>query len=160
MWQSQMNNLKQKRIFWSELIFNVQVIWSRTGCKPDLELSFRHYCLGAAAILQCPLLAADCRRLGPAASLPSLARQRTPQQFKMLEIRIKGLFLLCCCNDVCCEVSSRFRTNMDFSLEVYQNGSLVLTTTSCRSWIPIMVMLMIGINESLIQTWQFFLKLG
>ena len=95
-----------------------------------LELSFRDYCSGAAAVRRCPLRATDCLRLGPTASR---ARQRTPQQFQMLDIRSRGLFLLCSCNDVCYEVSILFRTYMDFSLEVYQNRRLVLTTTSGRS---------------------------
>ena len=47
--------------------------------------------------------------------------------------RIEGLFLLCGCNDVCYEVSIRFRTKINFSLEVRQNRGLVLTTTSDRS---------------------------
>ena len=51
----------------------------------------------------------------------------------MLDIRIEGLFLLCGCNDVCYEVSIRFRTKINFSLEVHENRGLVLTTTSDRS---------------------------
>ena len=51
----------------------------------------------------------------------------------MLDVRMEGLFLLCGRNDVCYEVSIRFRTKMNFSLEVYENRSLVLTTTSDRS---------------------------
>ena len=66
-----------------------------TGCKPDLELSSMRYCFGAAAVRRCPLLVTDCRRLGPAASRRSRARQLTQQLFEMLDVRIEGLFLLC-----------------------------------------------------------------
>ena len=36
---------------------HVPVTWSRTGCKPDLELSSRLYYLGAASIRRCALSA-------------------------------------------------------------------------------------------------------
>ena len=65
----------------------------------------------------------------------SWAWQRTLQQFEMLDVRMEGLFLLCCCHDVCCEVGICFCTHKKDSLKVYQNRSLVLTTTSDRSWI-------------------------
>ena len=51
----------------------------------------------------------------------------------MLDVRIEDLFLLCGCNDVCYEVSIRFRTKINFPLEVRHNRGLVLTTTSDRS---------------------------
>ena len=47
---------------------------------------------------------------GPAANRQGRARQRTPQQFEMLDVSIEGLFLLCGCNDICNEVSIRFCT--------------------------------------------------
>ena len=51
----------------------------------------------------------------------------------MLDVKIEGLFLLCGCNDVCYEVSIRFRTKINFFLEVRENRGLVLMTTSDRS---------------------------
>ena len=39
---------------------HVPVIWSRTCSKPDLELSFRHYCFGAAAVRRCPYAPTVC----------------------------------------------------------------------------------------------------
>ena len=68
------------------------IIWSPTGCKPDLELSFRHYCFGAAAIRRCPLLAIDSLRLG--AWGPQLAAKAGPGKghYNNFNIRIEGLF--------------------------------------------------------------------
>ena len=58
-------------------------------------------------------------RYGPSTEARSSWAWR-PQQFEMLDIRIEDLFQLCCCNDVCYEVSIRFRTHINL-LEVYQN---------------------------------------
>ena len=174
---------------------NVPVKWYRTGCKPDLELSCRRYCVVKVVFLKpCCDTCTGSQARGPA----QRRRQRTARRARASHmscrsgplqallfwrcsdtsmsvagyrlsttgarpvkqspakdtatIRIEGLFLLCCCNDVCYEVSILICTYIDFSLEAYQNRSLVLTTTSGRSWIPIMVMVMIGINDSSIQS--------
>ena len=65
---------------------------------------------------------------------PELVAKAGPGKgHRMLDIRIDGLSLLCGCNDVCYEVSIRFRTKINFALEVHQNRGLVLTTTIDRS---------------------------
>ena len=58
------------------------------------------------------------------------------------------LLLLCCCNDVCYEVTIHFCTQKIFFPKVYEKRSLVLTQQVTDYGFPIMAILRIGINEA------------
>ena len=106
------------------------------SCLAGVTIFFwvlQQYC--NAHIAQC------CWGLGPVASSLTRAQWRTQQQFEWHSnnqdgtIIMEGLFLLCCCNDVCYEVTIHFCTQKIFFPKVYEKRSLVLTTTSDWLWI-------------------------
>ena len=116
---------------------HVPVVWSRTGCKADLELSSRRCCIlirgyklktfcgtgscrpsaARAVVVElssrlCCFGAASIRRCTLSATGPLVAKAGPGKGHT--DIRIEGLFLLCGGNDVCYKVSIRFRTKNQF----------------------------------------------
>ena len=119
------------------------------SCLAGVTIFFwvlQQYC--NAHIAQC------CWGLGPVASSLTRAQWRTQQQFEWHSnnqdgtIIMEGLFLLCCCNDVCYEVTIHFCTQKIFFPKVYEKRSLVLTQQVTDYGFPIMAILRIGINEA------------
>ena len=66
----------------------------------------------------------------------------------------EGLFQLCCCNAVCHEVSICLLKQIKLSPEDFQNRSLVLTTTSDRSWVSDNVDVNDWYKQSSTQKWM------